>query len=165
MTTAVRPNVHDRTGGIVRHLEELSRQLESLDTVPDLARALADMRQVKNLLAFILSETEQRLAKAMTEPAVEVEGVGLVERHRKTSRKAWDNESLLRDLTPHLVATEDGEPLDGPSVLERVQEVFRLSGSNARVTVLRDLLGVRTLDEYCQETHEGWTVQLPAVTP
>jgi hypothetical protein len=134
--------------------------LAKSDDVGDLAHVLASLRDLRNTVAMLCDTAERRLAEAMPDRAVEVPGVGLVERHRKTSRKGWDNEALLRDLKSRLLATEDGEPLDGPSVLERVQEVFRLSGNNARVTALRDVLGVRELDEYCQEEALGYSVQI-----
>jgi hypothetical protein len=141
-------------------LDDVDTFLAQSDNVGDLAHVLASLRDLRGTLALLCDTAERRLAEVMTDRAVEVPGVGLIERHRKTSRKGWDNEALLRDLKPRLVATEDGEPLDGPAVLERVQEVFRLSGSNARVTALRDVLGVRELDEYCQEEALGFAVQI-----
>jgi hypothetical protein len=141
-------------------LTEVDAFLAETDNVGDLAHVLASLRDLRGTLALLCDTAERRLAEVMTDRAVEVPGLGLIERHRKTSRKGWDNEALLRDLKPRLVATEDGEPLDGPSVLERVQEVFRLSGNNARVTALRDYLGVKQLDEYAQEENLGWSVQI-----
>jgi hypothetical protein len=113
-------------------LDGVDTWLDVSREVGDLAHVLASLRDLRNTVAMLCD----------------------------TAERCWDNEALLRDLKPRLVATEDGEPLDGPSVLERVQEVFRLSGSNARVTALRDVLGVRELDEYCQEEALGYAVQI-----
>jgi hypothetical protein len=134
--------------------------LAETDKVGDLAHVLASLRDLRSVVSLLCDTAERCLAEAMPEKAVEVPGVGLIERKRKTARKGWDNDALLHDVRPFLLVTDDGELLKPHEVLERVQQVFRLSGNNARVTVLKQLLGVPSLDQWCVEENLGHSVQI-----
>lgn len=146
------------TDAITFHAELAAKEVQETEGVTLLAFLLSELRQAKHAVALVCDEAERRLVEQMTDRKVEIPGLGLVERKPKTARRQWDNDSLIQDLKPRLVVTDDGEPLDGPAVLERVQEVFRLGGGNARVTVLRRLLGVDSLDEYCVEDFLGHSI-------
>jgi hypothetical protein len=141
-------------------LAETDTFLAETDNVGDLAHVLASLRDLRGTLALLCDTAERRLAEAMPDKAVEVPGVGLVERKRKTARKGWDNDALLHDVRPFLLVTDDGELLKPHEVLERVQQVFRLSGNNARVTALKQVLGVPSLDQWCVEENLGHSVQI-----
>lgn len=167
MTT---PTIDHTTGEILEDTIELARRQlgvavtelhhEALiaDQPADLARALAILRDLKQDSATIYSEIEQRYLDSLPDYAarVEVPGLGLVETHRRTKRKAWDMDALVADVIESIDTEGEGAP--GPhEVTRHLREC--ISFGAGKVTGLR-ARGLQP-DEYCQETPDGWSVQLP----
>lgn len=171
MTT---PIVDHTTGEILEDTIELARRQlgvavtelhhEALiaDQPADLARALAILRDLKQDAATIYAEIEQRYLDSLPDyrDRVEVPGLGLVETHRRTKRKAWDMDAVVVDVldaTANEVGVETTADLDPWVAVRALREC--ISFGAGKVTGLR-ARGLQP-DEYCQETPDGWSVQLP----
>ena len=139
---------------------ELHHEALLADQPADLARALAVVRDLKQDAATIYSEVEQRYLDALNDygDRIEVPGLGLVETHRRTKRTGWDHDTLVTDVLD--AAAGPDRPVDDLTPWETAQALRKaISFGQGKVTGLRDL-GLQP-DEYCQETPEGWSVQLP----
>lgn len=134
---------------------EAARLTDDTDA-PDLARALAVLRDLKQDAATVYADVEQQLLGTMGDRRVEVPGLGVVEAHRRTRRTGWDHDALAADVIDVLV-TDAGEDLAPLEVARELQAA--ISFGAGKVTRLR-ALGLAP-DEYCQETPDGWSVQLP----
>ena len=143
-------------------LTELGNEAMLADQPADLARALAYLRDLKQDAATIYTDVEARYLDHLEEHGqrVEVPGLGLVETHRRTKRTGWDHDALVVDV---LQATADEAGVTEVAELDPWQAVAALqlaiSFGAGKVTRLR-ALGLQP-DEYCKETPDGWTVQLP----
>ena len=133
-----------------------------LDSPEDLALILADLRDLKTTAGEVYSQVERVLLGAMGERQVEVPGLGVVIAHRKTSRKAWDNDSLWRRLVA--MARDERQIDEASGEYESVEEavarvLYECSRPSWRVTPLK----ARGIDEseYCQVQHDGYSVELP----
>jgi hypothetical protein len=89
-----------------------------------------------------------------------VEGVGLIEKRRSSSKK-WDSESLLNDIVNFSLDNGTGEvtPTDVFNLIETLKKVLPLTASLGwRATALKDI-GV-DVDNYTEVTYGRPTVQI-----
>lgn len=139
---------------------ELHHEALLADQPADLARALAILRDLKQDAATIYSEIEQRYLDSLPDygDRVEVPGLGVVETHRRTKRTKWDTDALVADVLGAAAgddrAVGDLDPWEAVTALREC-----ISFGAGKVTGLR-ARGLQP-DEYCQETPDGWSVQLP----
>lgn len=119
------------------------------DDAEELCFLLASLRDAKQALAEVYSAVEKYVLSMDTGRSFEVVGLGLVERKRGVSRKAWDNEGLWA----HVVRYARDNDADALALLS---ECARPSW---RVTPLR-AIGVQ-LDEWCQEEYGSESIVLP----
>lgn len=75
-------------------LAEEAAGFYATDDVVGLAALLAAVRHTRATLAFVESEVETLLAKAMPSATLAVEGVGVLERRGGTKRRNWDHPRL-----------------------------------------------------------------------
>lgn len=141
---------------------ELHHEALLADQPSDLARALAVLRDLKQDAATIYSEVEQRYLDSLADygDRVEVPGLGVVETHRRTKRTKWDLDAVVVDVldaTANEVGVETTADLDPWLAVTALREC--ISFGAGKVTGLR-ARGLQP-DEYCQETPDGWSVQLP----
>lgn len=141
-------------------LTELGTEAMLADDPADLARALAYLRDLKQDAATIYTDVEARYLGSLEEygQRVEVPGLGLVETHRRTKRTGWDHDALVADVLD--AAAGDDRTIDDLDPWEAVAALREcISFGAGKVTGLR-ARGLQP-DEYCKETPDGWTVQLP----
>lgn len=130
------------------------------------ALVLAELRDIKQDAARVYVEVENCLLAVMGERRLEVPGVGAVESKRRTRRTQWQHDDAFRAVVariadePGVFYDEDGVRMPpatmAANVVERLRDVLTPSW---KVTGLR-ALGLSP-DEYCSETPDGWSIQLP----
>lgn len=92
----------------------------------------------------------------MGEYRVVVPGHGQVERHRKTTRRNWRSDDLLRMVLDTRRVDRDTGEIE--SDVEKIKHVYPLAGYNARLTALRER-GI-DVDDFCEvETRGGWKLR------
>lgn len=144
--------------------DEATRLAVAADT-PGLAALLAAVRRSRATLAFVESEVERLLARAMPSNVVVVDGVGVLERRAGRKRSSWDHARLAsllaaRVADQRLVDPETGEVLPRPPgrlAQDVVDEFLRCAGvSYWKVGELR----ARNLDPagFCEEEAGRTTV-------
>ncbi len=141
-------------------LTEMHHEALLADRPDDLARALAALRDLKQDAATVYSEVEQRYLDHLEDygDRVEVPGLGLVETHRRIKRSGWDHDALVRDVLDAAAGEERSTAdLTGWEAAQALREC--ISFGAGKVTGLR-ARGLQP-DEYCKETPDGWSVQLP----
>ena len=149
--------------GAADHLSWLLAEAERIDATPaDIAHILAGVRDIKAQAGEVYAQVEQLLLSVMGEKRLEVEGLGVVESKRKTSRKEWDNDGLwrvivARALDERRLDEESGEYEPAHEAVARV--LGECARPSWRVTPLR-ARGVQ-IDEWCIEEEDGWGIQLP----
>lgn len=131
-----------------------------------LAQSLIDVREQIKIAKEQESELIQALADAMPAKRYELAGVGTFERHKASTRKTWDNDSLSSALirkirtgeVPKQVDDETGEVIDEDDVAQTARIFTECARPSWRLTPLR-ALGVDP-DEYSEVTYDGsWTIQ------
>lgn len=119
------------------------------------------LEETNRVLARVRSELACRMAEEMGEKRHTVEGVGTFERHRKTDRKRWDSDALLRSvLDTRMVNTDTGEVKD-ETPLDKVLAVWNLGVPRTTVLKVRGIDG----DEFCTTEPAPWSIQLTANAP
>jgi hypothetical protein len=119
------------------------------DDAEELCLLLASLRDAKQALAEVYDAVESYVLKMDTGKSFEVVGLGVVERKRSVSRKAWDNAGLRE----HVLRLCRENEWDALKVLD---ECARPSW---RANPLR-AIGVQ-LDEWCQEEWGSESIVLP----
>lgn len=121
------------------------------------ARWLVKVRNIRRALTDVEKDLEEATAKRMTGKTEVIDGIGVLSRHERRSRTAWDKEALRMDvLDSRLVDKGTGEVVD-ESPVDKLLAVFNLPAP--RLTALR----ARGLDpdEYCVvEKQPGWAVEV-----
>lgn len=125
-----------------------------IDTERGLA-CWAALEEVNRILAIVRGGLVDRLAQQMPDKRVTLQGIGTFERHRKTDRKRWDTEDLLRAVLDTRRLASSGEPLE-ETQMQKILHVWNLGAP--RVGALRE----RGLDpdEWCETSPGGWAIQL-----
>lgn len=114
------------------------------------------IEEANRRLAVARALMARRLAERLPEKRYVVQGMGVVERRRRTDRKHWDTEDLLRAvLDTKLVDADTGEVKD-ETPLDKVLRVWNLGAP--RITALRE----RGLDpdEYAETERGALTLQV-----
>lgn len=129
-----------------------------------LIRGLGPLQQVLGDLRLLESDVKGYIADTMPERIVSVQGVGTVEKLKKTTRRNWDSEELLRKLVVSAIVDEEtGEIPSSPlEAVERVVDEIRacvpFTGSTGwRVGALRER-GFDP-DEWCEENQDGYSIK------
>lgn len=145
-----------------RSILELHQEVDRLSVGPaflnDALRAYAKVADAARLIAQVRDEFAAALAEVMPDKRVTVMGVGTFERHRKSSRKSWDKDQLLRDvLDTRRVDPSTGEVRD-EAPIDKVLDVWTLGAP--KVTALRE----RGLDpdDYCAVERGAMTLEVVA---
>lgn len=141
-----------------RALLEAVNDLDRMNLEDDLEQnltCLAMIRESRQTLAHIERELERKLADLMPGKRVVVSGVGTFERHKRTNRKSWDSDDLLRAVLDTRLVDEDGVIAD-ETPLEKVLHVWNLGAP--RVTALK-ARGIQA-DEFCHAEDAGTAIQL-----
>lgn len=121
----------------------------------DALTAWARLADAARLVAQVRDEFAAKLADAMgREKRVTVLGVGTFEKHRKTARKRWDTDDLVRVVLD--TRTVDPETGETESPVDRLLRVWNLGAP--RVTALREL-GIEP-DDYCESEKGALTLQV-----
>ncbi len=138
-------------------LTQLVDEAIGSDDPAEVARALAALRDLKADAATVFADVEQHLLACMGERTLEVPGLGLFESKRKTKRTGWDHDALVKDV----IARTDGCAISGLPDAEETAAALRecISFGAGKATGLR-ARGLQP-DEYCSETPDGYSVQLP----
>lgn len=155
--------------GAADHLSWLLAEAERPDATPaDIAWILAGVRDLKAQAGEVYAQVEQILLANMGEKRLEVEGLGVVESKRKTKRTKWEHDEVFRHVIARIIDDpyvlfdpEEGAALppaqQAANIVGRLREVLSPSW---KVTGLR-AMGL-TPDEFCEETEDGWGIQLPS---
>jgi hypothetical protein len=154
------PDLDHARAAIAEGLRELMDAALGSDQPETIARALATCRDFRQDAATIADDVEAHLLASMGERTLEVVGLGEFKVRRRTTRKAWDHDALLRDAVRGMPGTEMGNavgPPDPADVIARVRAVVSLG--SGKVGGIREL-GLQ-VDAYCQETEAGWQLELP----
>jgi len=129
-----------------------------------LIRGLGPLQEVLGDLRLLESSVKQYIADTIPERQVTVEGVGTVERLKKTTRRNWDSEELLRKIVVGaLIDPETGEIPSSPleavdKVMAEVKACVPFTGSTGwRVGALKDR-GFDP-DEWCEQNTDGYTIK------
>lgn len=140
-------------------LLSLQRYAEGSDDPSEVARCLALLRDLKDDIAMVYPDVERHLLACMSDRQVTVEGLGVVETHKRTKRTKWDHVALVRDVVSHLMAVhgKDMAPQETASCLRDY-----IGFGPGKVVALREA-GLQP-DEYCEEQENGWSVTLPPRT-
>jgi hypothetical protein len=117
------------------------------------------MEDAHRRLAIVRAELGRKLAGALDTKTHTVEGVGTFEKKKKTDRRKWDTENLLREVVDHRVVDEDtGEVL---SPLDKVLRLWNLG--TPRLTPLREW-GFEP-DDWCEAEDAGYSLTLMTNQP
>lgn len=165
MTATEYPEHIAATADILGELDWLTAEAQRPDAeANDVAEILAALRDIKQDAARAYDEVEKALLALMGERKLEVPGLGVIESKRKTKRNGWRHDELIpvlvaRALDERVFDPGTGEAQERES--ETVARVLRecISFGAGKVTGLR-ARGIQP-DEYCTETPDGWSVQLP----
>lgn len=141
------------------HRETLTLSDSDPQQVADCARALCILRDLKADAATVFADVEQHLLGMMGDRRLEVPGLGVFESHRRTKRTGWDHDALVRAVVRTVPEEAVGnaymvDPIDVAAALREC-----ISFGAGKVTGLR-ARGLEP-DEYCKETPDGWSLQLP----
>lgn len=121
------------------------------------ARWLVSVRENKRRLGDLEEKVSNIVGALMPKKTVVAEGLGVLSRHERTSRKQWDKEMLLRAvLDSRIVDKRTGEVKD-ETQMDRILHVWNLGAP--RLTALRE----RGLDpdEFATvETKPGFNVEV-----
>lgn len=157
------PAVPDPLTQLRRAVARLADEVTELETAGDtdslawgvdhLARLNGDLRQLER-------EARQALARIMPAKQVEVDGLGVVERRRGSTRKAWDSDGLLEQLKRRAFAETEGDKAAALDVLEaKLRACVPFTASLGwRAGALR-AEGLDP-DEWCEASHHPDTVQI-----
>lgn len=117
-------------------------------------------RSILGTAGMGLGQCRERLddliGDALAQPSLVVENIGMVKRHPRKKRTAWDKDLYRAVLDTRLVDTETGEVKD-ETPLDKVLACWNLGAP--RVTVLR----ARGIDpeEWCStEVRPGWQIEI-----
>jgi len=129
-----------------------------------LIRGLGPLQEVLGDLRILESSVKQYIADTIPERQVTVEGVGTVEKMKKTTRRNWDSEELLRKIVvTALIDPETGEIPSSPveavdKVMGEVKACVPFTGSTSwRVGALKER-GYDP-DEWCEQNTDGYTIK------
>jgi hypothetical protein len=121
------------------------------------ARWLVKVRNIRRALADVEKDLEDATAKRMTGKTEVIDGIGVLSRHERKSRTAWDKEALrMSVLDSRLVNEATGEIVDEAPV-DKILAVWNLGAP--RVTALK----ARRLnpDDFCKtEKQPGYAVEV-----
>lgn len=145
-------------------MSESVKELAEAGDWESLARGLAPLQDVLRQMRFLETQVKTSLAEILPERLVTIENVGTVERFRKTTRKNWDSEELLRSIVHiALVDEETGEIPSSPieaveRVLNEIRACVPFTGSTAwRVGALKER-GFDP-DEWCDQNVDGYSLK------
>lgn len=141
---------------------DLQTELAATDDRDELVRLLVYIRDLRADLAMVAKDAERELLARAGERRWVVEGTGEVAVRKATKRSHWDNDGLTRCLVAlaldeRIVDVETGEYEPAWEAVARV--LSECSRPSWRVTPLR-ARGL-AVDEFCSETDQGWSVELP----
>ena len=123
--------------------------VEYSEKADELCLLMASLRDARQAIDECYKAVERHVLNLDTPKSFEVVGLGLVERKRSVSRKAWDNDGLWN----HVVRYARDNDADPVAVLS---DCCRPSW---RTTPLK-AIGVQ-IDEWCEETWGAESVVLP----
>lgn len=145
-------------------LDQVSDLVEAGDW-ESLLRGLGPLQKIIGDLKIIQDAAKTGIMETMPERMVSVAGVGTVERLRKTTRKNWDSEELLRFIVRHaLIDEETGEIPSSPieavdQVISEIKAVIPFTGSTSwRVGELKKR-GIDP-DEWCEQNVDGYSLKI-----
>jgi hypothetical protein len=125
-----------------------------------LANGLVNLIDFKNNLSALVQAIESNLYDVLPQKKTPIEGVGLFEKRRSSSKK-WDSEQLLNDLVSDKLNNGTGEitPTDVFELIETLKKVLPLTQSLGwRTTALKE--ENIDVDQYVQVTYGRPTVQV-----
>ena len=113
----VETDLHIDARLLVETVQSLDRDVYAYSYDDDLSETLeadliawALLEEANRQLAIVRGDLSKRLAEAMPDKRVIVEGAGVFERHMKKDRTQWDKDDLLRAvLDSRVVDTDTGE--------------------------------------------------------
>lgn len=138
---------------LVNSLDDAAREQTEGTLESDLI-ALQILEDCRRDLATICADLTNRLAEAMPF-RMTIPGLGVVERHKKKARTAWEKDDLLRAVLDSRIVDEDGVVKD-ETPLDRVLHVWNLGAP--RTTALR----ARRLDpdDFAHTEDAGWQIKV-----
>jgi hypothetical protein len=143
-----------------QHIEGLAYDYEPETIEPDLV-AWAMLEEANRALSAARTALADKLARALPDKRVTVEGVGTFEMHAGKKRTKWDKEALLSAvLDSRLVDTETGELLDETPV-GKVLTVWNLGVPRTTALKARNI----DPDEFCETEPAPWSLQLTGSAP
>ena len=146
------------------HVDDQRKQLAEAGDLDALAHGWNQIRPLLADLRGLADAIEADIAGLMPSKTHEVPGVGVLERRRGTSRKAWDWDQLLPLLIRLHVDPDGTGEIPGPAeVIDRmrglIEDVIGVTPSKGpRVRSLRDL-GIDP-DEYAETSPGRTSIQL-----
>jgi hypothetical protein len=157
----------ESTTEVRNFIEQLSESAQELADKGDweaLVTGLLPLQQIIADMRLLEKQVKDHIIETIPERKVAVPGVGIVERFRKTTRKNWDSEELLRFVVQKaLVDQVTGEIPSSPveaidRVLTEIRACVPFTGSTAwRVGALRER-GFDP-DEWCDQDTEGYSLK------
>lgn len=138
-----------------QHVEGIAYEYEPGDLEPDLI-AWAMLEEANRALSAARTALADKLARALPDKRLVVEGVGTFERHGGKKRTSWDKEALLSAvLDSRMADSETGEFFD-ESPLDKVLAVWNLGVPRTTVLKVRGIDG----DQFCETEPAPWSIQL-----
>lgn len=158
-------NVLELLRGAIGAMDERRAELVEAGDWEGLVVGLSSMRRLSADLRALADLVERDVAELLPERRVELEGVGVIEKQKRTTRRAWESDRLLaavvrKALDPEGTGEIPYSPMEAVAALTgALTAVVPFTGSLGwRVTALRDM-GFEPGD-FCEETDAGYGVRI-----
>jgi hypothetical protein len=80
---------------LTQAVEDTAIAFDACEGLADAALLLTRIKDAQRNLAVLARDVEQEVAARMDDPAMEVPGVGYLERHKVTKKVTWDSDALF----------------------------------------------------------------------
>lgn len=152
----------DEVGRLRFALDELAGMIHEHEGLDGLAELHLELDAMNATLALLRRDVATRLGDAMDARRVELDGIGGLERHRRSTRRNWDREDLVRAVFDSRLVNEATGELADETATDKLRHVFNLGAP--RVAALR-ARGIEP-DEFCEVDPEpGWTIRVLNAEP
>ena len=144
---------------VLLQLDDVRQELAEAGDYESLAHGLKNLIDFRNNLIAVIQMIEKNLYDLLPEKKQVIDGVGMVEK-RRSSTKKWDSEKLLNDIVRRGLDNGTGEitPTDIFNLVDTLKRVLPITASLGwRVTELRKIVDP---DFYCETSWGRPTIQV-----
>lgn len=147
-------------------IAESEEVLATQASIEKQVRELVWLKSQKAAITELITQTENAIGEAMAGKRLELPGLGVIERNKRSARKAWNHADLQQAIRQVAMDNRLADPETGE--LETAAEAeARLLKETAnpswRTTALKEI-GIDP-DEYCETTFSpGWALRTDGIT-